>query len=81
MSNPNKALVQVHLAVFLFGLSGLFGKFFGVASYGHCFGTHRICQFSFGMVVSQGAQIFPPFPRARPAGPDAAGGAAGLSLG
>jgi len=27
MSNPNKALVQVHLAVFLFGLSGLFGKF------------------------------------------------------
>jgi drug/metabolite transporter (DMT)-like permease len=27
MSNPNKALFQVHLAVFLFGLSGLFGKF------------------------------------------------------
>jgi drug/metabolite transporter (DMT)-like permease len=27
MSNPKKALIQVHLAVFLFGLSGLFGKF------------------------------------------------------
>jgi drug/metabolite transporter (DMT)-like permease len=27
MSNPNKSLIQLHLAVFLFGLSGLFGKF------------------------------------------------------
>jgi drug/metabolite transporter (DMT)-like permease len=51
MANPKQALLQVHLAVFLFGLSGLFGKFLALPATVIVLGRTGFASLALGLVV------------------------------
>jgi drug/metabolite transporter (DMT)-like permease len=63
MSNSNKALVQVHLAVVLFGLSGLFGKFLTLPATVIVLGRTGFASLALGLWLAGGRKSFRLFGR------------------